>query len=85
MRTILTAENLKKDYRVGKVDVHALRGVSLEVLEHQINRQPMNLKRRQACRKLDFFHNMGSAQKSNLHFGDPGPRLASLAFRRLLG
>jgi len=33
MRTILQAENLTKDYRVGKVDVHALRGVSLEVQE----------------------------------------------------
>jgi putative ABC transport system ATP-binding protein len=33
MRTILKAENLTKTYRVGKVDVHALRGVSLEVRE----------------------------------------------------
>jgi putative ABC transport system ATP-binding protein len=33
MRTILQAENLTKTYRVGKVDVHALRGVSLEVHE----------------------------------------------------
>ena len=33
MRTILQAENLKKVYRIGKVDVHALRGVSLEVQE----------------------------------------------------
>ena len=33
MRTILKAENLVKTYRVGKVDVHALRGVSLEVHE----------------------------------------------------
>ncbi len=33
MRTILQAENLTKDYRVGKVNVHALRGVSLEVHE----------------------------------------------------
>ncbi len=33
MRTILNAENLTKTYRVGKVDVHALRGVSLEVQE----------------------------------------------------
>src|ERR687896_1407685 len=31
MRTILQAENLVKVYRIGKVDVHALRGVSLEV------------------------------------------------------
>src|SRR5438874_3306034 len=31
MRTILKAENLVKIYRVGKVDVPALRGVSLEV------------------------------------------------------
>src|SRR4249920_3174805 len=33
MRTILKAENLVKTYRVGKVDVPALRGVSLEVHE----------------------------------------------------
>ena len=33
MRTILQAENLKKVFRVGKVDVPALRGVSLEVQE----------------------------------------------------
>jgi putative ABC transport system ATP-binding protein len=33
MRTILQAENLEKVYRVGKVDVPALRGVSLAVQE----------------------------------------------------
>ncbi len=33
MRTILQAENLEKVYRVGTVDVHALRGVSMEVEE----------------------------------------------------
>jgi len=33
MRTILNAENLVMTYRVGKVDVNALRGVSLEVQE----------------------------------------------------
>src|SRR5918995_3473124 len=33
MRTILKAEDLVKTYRVGKVDVPALRGVSLEVHE----------------------------------------------------
>src|SRR6476646_8969525 len=33
MRTILKAENLVKTYRVGRVDVPALRGVSLEVHE----------------------------------------------------
>lgn len=33
MRTILKAEDLTKIYRVGKVDVHALRGVSLDVQE----------------------------------------------------
>ena len=33
MAVILQAENLKKTYRVGKVDVHALRGVSLAVNE----------------------------------------------------
>ena len=33
MRTILNAEDLVKVYRIGKVDVPALRGVSLEVQE----------------------------------------------------
>jgi putative ABC transport system ATP-binding protein len=33
MKTILQAENLEKTYRVGSVDVHALRGVSLAVKE----------------------------------------------------
>ena len=33
MATILKAENLEKIYRVGKVDVPALRGVSLDVQE----------------------------------------------------
>ena len=33
MRKILQAENLEKVYRVGSVDVHALRGVSLDVEE----------------------------------------------------
>src|SRR5215207_4239303 len=33
MRKILQAENLVKTYRVGSVDVQALRGVSLEVEE----------------------------------------------------
>ena len=33
MRTILKAENLEKTYRVGNLDVHALRGVSLDVEE----------------------------------------------------
>jgi hypothetical protein len=31
MRTILKAEKLEKVYRVGRVDVPALRGVSLDV------------------------------------------------------
>ena len=33
MRTILKAENLEKVYQVGKVDVPALRGVSLDIQE----------------------------------------------------
>jgi putative ABC transport system ATP-binding protein len=33
MKTILQAENLEKIYRIGKVDVPALRGVSLEIQE----------------------------------------------------
>ena len=38
MRTILKAEDLVKVYRVGKVDVQALRGVSLEVQEGEFLR-----------------------------------------------
>ncbi len=33
MKTILQTENLEKSYRIGRVDVHALRGVSLDVHE----------------------------------------------------
>src|SRR6266581_4739080 len=36
MRAILKAENLEKIYRVGRVDVPALRGVSLEVAEGEL-------------------------------------------------
>jgi putative ABC transport system ATP-binding protein len=36
MRAIVKAENLQKVYRVGKVDVPALRGVSLEVQEGEL-------------------------------------------------
>lgn len=36
MRPIVKAENLEKVYRVGKVDVPALRGVSLEVQEGEL-------------------------------------------------
>jgi putative ABC transport system ATP-binding protein len=36
MRPIVIAENLKKVYRVGRVDVPALRGVSLEVQEGEL-------------------------------------------------
>jgi putative ABC transport system ATP-binding protein len=36
MRAIVRAENLQKVYRVGKVDVPALRGVSLEVQEGEL-------------------------------------------------
>jgi putative ABC transport system ATP-binding protein len=36
MKPILKAENLEKIYRVGKVDVSALRGVSLEIQEGEL-------------------------------------------------
>jgi putative ABC transport system ATP-binding protein len=55
MRPILKAENLEKVYRVGKVDVPALRGVSLEVAEGEL----LAVMGPSGCGKSTMLHLMG--------------------------
>ncbi len=55
MRTILKAENLEKVYRVGRVDVPALKGVSLEVQEGEF----LAIMGPSGCGKSTMLHLLG--------------------------
>src|SRR5437773_10803192 len=55
MSTILKAENLEKVYRVGKVDVPALRGVSLDVEEGEF----LSVMGPSGCGKSTMLHLLG--------------------------
>jgi putative ABC transport system ATP-binding protein len=55
MKTILQAENVEKAYRVGSVDVHALRGVSLDLDEGEF----LAIMGPSGCGKSTLLHLLG--------------------------
>jgi len=55
MKTILQAENLTKVYRVGSMDVHALRGVSLDLAEGEF----LAIMGPSGCGKSTLLHLLG--------------------------
>ncbi|HEX8424360.1 MAG TPA: ATP-binding cassette domain-containing protein, partial [Pyrinomonadaceae bacterium] len=55
MKTILQAENVEKAYRVGSVDVHALRGVSLDLEEGEF----LAIMGPSGCGKSTLLHLLG--------------------------
>ena len=55
MKTILKTENLTKTYRMGKVETHALRGISLDVAEGEF----IAIMGQSGCGKSTLLHLLG--------------------------